>query len=93
MPIVPGDLQCFGHISEGGGSRAERAVAGGQAIARQVASGAAAGGGGASGQRGEGALEGGGLACRKKVQREHMRNSGRPMYDEAFGGARLSSIA
>jgi hypothetical protein len=33
------------------------------------------------------------LASQKKVQRKHVRKSSRSTHDEAFGGARISSIA
>jgi hypothetical protein len=46
-----------------------------------------------AGERGERVVGGVVLACQKKVQREHLRKSGRPMHNEAFGGARISSFA
>jgi hypothetical protein len=46
-----------------------------------------------AGERGERVVGGVVLACQKKVQREHLRKSSRPMHNEAFGGARISSFA
>lgn len=81
------------HEPKGRGAHDDRSVAGGRATALRAAPHAAAGSGGVAGERGERVVGGVVLACQKKVQREHLRKSGRPMHNEAFGGARISSFA